>query len=48
MIGMMVVDGHSLPRKVLRYSSQVAEKLTVSRDNTFERTPTSIEADMNS
>jgi hypothetical protein len=29
-------------------SSQLAEKLTVSRDNTFERTPTSIEADMNS
>jgi hypothetical protein len=25
-----------------------AEKLTVSRDNSLERTPTSIEADMNS
>ena len=48
MIGVMVVDSHSLPRKFLRDSSQVAEKLTVSRDNTFEQTPTSIEADMNS
>jgi hypothetical protein len=28
--------------------SQTAEKLTVSRDNNLERTPTSIEADMNS
>ena len=32
----------------LGITSQLAEKLTVSRDNTFERTPTSIEADMNS
>jgi hypothetical protein len=28
--------------------SQTAEKLTDSRDNSLERTPTSIEADMNS
>jgi len=28
--------------------SQTAEKLTDSRDNTLERTPPSIEADMNS
>jgi hypothetical protein len=34
--------------KVFRDTSQMAEKLTVSRDNSLERTPTPIEADMNS
>jgi hypothetical protein len=48
MIGMTFVDRHSLPCKVLRFTSQMAEQLTVSRDNSLERTPTSIEADMNS
>jgi hypothetical protein len=39
---------HGSAAMVFRNTSQMAEKLTVSRDNTFERTPTSIEADMNS
>ena len=34
--------------KIVVKPSQTAEKLTVSRDNSLERTPTSIEADMNS
>jgi hypothetical protein len=34
--------------EVFSITSQTAEKLTDSRDNNLERTPTSIEADMNS
>jgi hypothetical protein len=34
--------------KIVEKPSQTAEKLTVSRDNNLGRTPTSIEADMNS
>jgi hypothetical protein len=34
--------------KIAVKPSQTAEKLTVSRDNNLERTPPSIEADMNS
>jgi hypothetical protein len=34
--------------KIAVKPSQTAEKLTVSRDNSLERTPPSIEADMNS
>jgi len=34
--------------KIAVKPSQTAEKLTVSRDNSLGRTPTSIEADMNS
>jgi hypothetical protein len=48
MRGLIVAKPHSLHHKVSRNTSQMAEKLTVSRDNTFGRTPTSIEADMNS
>jgi hypothetical protein len=46
--GMIVVDTHSPACKVFRNISQMAEKLTVSRDNNLGLTPTSIEADMNS
>ncbi len=48
MTGAIVAYTHSLTCKVFRNTSQTAEKLTVSRDNTLGRTPTSIEADMNS
>lgn len=48
MTGVIVAHIHSLTGKVFRNTSQTAEKLTVSRDNTLGRTPTSIEADMNS
>jgi hypothetical protein len=34
--------------KIAVRPGQLAEKLTVSRDNSLERTPPSIEADMNS
>jgi hypothetical protein len=48
MAGEIVADTHDLPCKGFRNTSQMAEKLTVSRDNSLGRTPTSIEADMNS
>jgi hypothetical protein len=48
MRGPIVAKHHSLHHKVSRNASQMAENLTVSRDNTFGQTPTSIEADMNS
>jgi hypothetical protein len=44
----IVTNRHIAFRRVFRNTSQTADKLTVSRDNNFERTPTSIEADMNS
>jgi len=43
-----VANSHGAIGEVFRNSSQTAEKLTVSRDNSLERTPPSIEADMNS
>ena len=48
MTGMIVAYAHNLPRRIIRNTSQMAEKLTVSGDNSLGRTPTSIEADMNS
>ena len=48
MMGVIVAQSHSPSRWIRRIASQMAEKLTVSRDNSLGRTPTSIEADMNS
>ena len=44
-----IVTNHYIAfRRFFGNTSQTADKLTVSRDNNFERTPPSIEADMNS